>query len=152
MNLLMTAPLRDSRGTLRYFIGAQVDVSGLAKDCTQLEGLSRMLERRQYQEDNPEEDKKDEFQELSEMFNLAELDIVRRFGGKMHREHVEESEDASWHRPRLLLQDRVPGTASPEATMESTTVHGRLGGVYQNVSSLMKDHNFDGTNDMCSIF
>jgi len=130
----MIAPLRDSRGTLRYYIGAQVDVSGLAKDGTQLEALSRMLDRRRYDEDNPPEAKKDEFQELSEMFNLAELDIVRRHGGKMHREHVEESEDASWHRPRLLLQDRAPGAASPDAVMETTTVHGKLSGVYQNVS------------------
>lgn len=128
----MIAPLRDSRGTLRYFIGAQVDVSGLAKDCTQLEALSRMLENRREQGENPQEEKKDEFQQLSEMFNLAELDIVRRHGGKMHREHAEDTEDASWHRPRLLLQDRVPGTADPDAVMATTTVHGKLSGVYQN--------------------
>ncbi|KAK3359781.1 hypothetical protein B0T25DRAFT_109581 [Lasiosphaeria hispida] len=32
-NLLMCAPLLDSRGMIRYMIGAQADVSGLAKDC-----------------------------------------------------------------------------------------------------------------------
>jgi hypothetical protein len=43
MNLLMMAPLRDSRGTIRYFIGAQVDVSGLAKECSDLESLKRLV-------------------------------------------------------------------------------------------------------------
>jgi len=132
----MIAPLRDSRGTIRYFLGAQVDVSGLAKDGTQLEALPRVLERHQGDEENVREPKKDEFQELSEMLNLAELDIVRRHGGKMHREQVEETEDASWHRPRLVLQDRAAGT-SPDggAIVESSPTHGKLGGVYQNVSA-----------------
>lgn len=134
MNLLMIAPLRDSRGTLRYFLGAQVDVSGLAKDSSQFEALSRILQRRHDNEEEPGEQKKDEFQELSEMLNLAELDIVRRHGGKMHREHVDESDDASWHRPRLMLQDRAAGSGSPDAALERAAVHGKLSGVYQNVS------------------
>ena len=41
MNLLMTAPLLDSKGTTRYFIGAQVDVSGLCKEGTDLPGLQQ---------------------------------------------------------------------------------------------------------------
>lgn len=137
LNLLMVAPLRDSRGHLRYFIGAQVDVSGLAKDCTDLPGLQRMLWHR---EQPPEQEEKDEFQELSEMFNLAELDIVRKTGGRMHREHVEEKDDASasWHRPRLLLKDEnaSPGAELPEQPIEqpAKTIHGRLSGVYAHVS------------------
>ena len=138
LNLLMVAPLRDSRGHLRYYIGAQVDVSGLAKDCTDLPALQRMLGNR---EQSPEEEEeKDEFQELSEMFNLAELDIVRKTGGRMHREHVEEADDsnASWHRPRLLLKDEnaSPGEREQEPPIEqpAKTVHGRLSGVYTHVS------------------
>lgn len=46
----MTAPLCDSRGKIRYFIGAQVDVSGLVKDCTDLDSLERLLERQQTNE------------------------------------------------------------------------------------------------------
>ena len=135
LNMLMVAPLRDSRGHLRYYIGAQVDVSGLAKECTELPGLQRMLEER----DSPrEEEDKDEFQELSEMFNIAELDIVRKHGGRMHREHAEEKDEASntWHRPRLLLKGDSSGSRDPQPVVEqpARTVHGRLSGVYSHVS------------------
>ncbi|XPS71536.1 hypothetical protein M3J09_003718 [Ascochyta lentis] len=106
MNLLMQAPLLDSRGNLRYFIGAQIDVSGLVKDATDLDAFRRMLD----QEDGvtPKEEAKDEFQELSEMLNHAELDTVRRFGGNMHRDHLEDQDDkaSGVQRPRLLIQDQ----------------------------------------------
>lgn len=45
MNLLMCAPLMDSTGIVRYFLGAQVDVSGLAKDCSGLESLRRLVDK-----------------------------------------------------------------------------------------------------------
>ncbi len=85
MNLLMCAPLFDSRGKVRYFIGAQVDVSGLAKDCVGLESLQRLVDK-QSQANVSEEDGEerrglrgrageggDEFRLLSEMLNLREL-------------------------------------------------------------------------------
>ncbi|KAK8031438.1 hypothetical protein PG990_001172 [Apiospora arundinis] len=49
MNLLMVAPLFDSRGQVRYHIGAQVDVSGLVKESAGLESLERLVAR-----ENPE--------------------------------------------------------------------------------------------------
>lgn len=49
MNLLMVAPLFDSRGKVRYHIGAQVDVSGLVKEAAGLESLERLVAR-----ENPE--------------------------------------------------------------------------------------------------
>lgn len=57
MNLLMCTPLFDSRGQIRYFLGAQIDVSGLAKDCSGLESLRKLVdqdeeERRQTQRDS----------------------------------------------------------------------------------------------------
>ena len=66
MNLLMIAPLLDSRGNIRYFIGAQVDVSGLVKDCTDLESLQQLVR------DGPaaqslsgnDDGEKDDFQDL----------------------------------------------------------------------------------------
>lgn len=45
MNLLMCAPLMDSKGKVRYFLGAQVDVSGLAKGCSGLESLRRLVDQ-----------------------------------------------------------------------------------------------------------
>lgn len=83
MNLLMTAPLCDSRGTIRYFIGAQVDVSGLVKECSDMESLSRLIATSDEANVDTNTDfgkpAKDEFQELSEMLNLQELETVRRW-------------------------------------------------------------------------
>ncbi|KAF2814694.1 uncharacterized protein BDZ99DRAFT_566644 [Mytilinidion resinicola] len=133
MNLLMCAPLFDSRGKLRYFIGAQVDVSGLVKDCTDLEALQRIVDKEESSVDsNGLEVVKDEFQELSEMFNVAELDTVRKHGGRMHREQVEDDDTSSiTHRPRLLLRDSG-GMESTPVRMPSSKSGGRLSGVYKN--------------------
>ncbi|KAF2022268.1 hypothetical protein BU24DRAFT_332765, partial [Aaosphaeria arxii CBS 175.79] len=131
MNLLMMAPLLDSRGIIRYFIGAQVDVSNLVKECAGLDAFQRMLE---VQEGNaPAEEPKDEFQELSEMFNNAELDTVRKFGGNMHREHVDDERDdvSMRNRPRLLIKD--PSNSDTETTVApSPKAEGRLSGVYKH--------------------
>ncbi|KAF2172054.1 hypothetical protein M409DRAFT_62879 [Zasmidium cellare ATCC 36951] len=145
MNLLMTAPLMDSRGNIRYFIGAQVDVSGLIKDCNEMEGLTTLLEKEQEAEAAGEDEdphRKDEFQELSEMFNGAELDTVRKFGGRMHKEYVDESDRESLHgRPRLLLKDpsqeildkeKRSMSESAAATSVKERLNGKLEGVYQH--------------------
>lgn len=138
VNLLMMAPLCDSRGKIRYFIGAQVDVSGLVKDCTDMESLERLVaeqndeetqsEQESHQngdqqnplilnlngnssthpESNPEE--KDEFRSLSEMFNMGELSTVRKYGGRMHTDRTIDDNESimSGHKPRLLLREPSP--------------------------------------------
>ncbi|KAK5951018.1 hypothetical protein OHC33_008090 [Knufia fluminis] len=123
MNLLMVAPLCDSRGMVRYFIGAQVDVSGLVKDCAEMASLERLLDKQSrdetvpdHQAPNPE--KNDELRELSEMLNMNELSTIRKYGGRMHMDgdsedndsDVQEGSVASGH-PRLLIKD--PNTLTP---------------------------------------
>lgn len=134
MNLLMTAPLFDSRGTLRYFIGAQIDVSGLVKDGTELEAFQRM--REQQQNGDSHEEPKDEFQELSKMFNNTELDIVRKHGGNMHREVVQEQDDSSTmqSRPRVLIQDQSTFDHVEEGQKANPNADGKLSGPYKHVS------------------
>lgn len=136
MNLLMIAPLFDSRGNVRYFIGAQVDVSGLVKECTELEGLQRMLEKEERPESAGKEVREDEFKELAEMFNSGELETVRRFGGRMHTEPGVESSDMTiaWHRPRLLLKETSPDPNKVFNFDTKQSLSGKLAGVYQNVS------------------
>ncbi|EDU50032.1 PAS-9 domain containing protein [Pyrenophora tritici-repentis] len=130
MNLLMMAPLLDSRGNLRYFIGAQIDVSGLVKDNTDLEAFRRMLDQEEGREEKPQQ--KDEFQALSEMFNNTELDTVRKHGGNMHREQIEEQDDASMHhKPRLLIQDQSTFDVDRAETPASKP-DGRLSGPYKH--------------------
>lgn len=144
MNLLMTAPLCDSRGKIRYHIGAQVDVSGLVKDCTDLDSLRTLIMNGQHNQSavhnhNPadRQDKEDEFQALSEMLNLAELDTVRKWGGRMHREFQDTEMDGSGkvaaHMPRLLLKE--PNIEANPTCPTSTRGSGRLSGIYQNVST-----------------
>ena len=143
MNLLMCAPLLDSRGKTRYFIGAQVDVSGLCKEGTDLPGLQTLIakaERGPLANDEggtDEEEEKDAFQELVEMFNETELNMVRQNGGKMHREHIEQSDDdrRRGDRPRLLIKEPSDPSTSPKLASALSLRNGRLEGVYQHVSS-----------------
>jgi hypothetical protein len=150
MNLLMMAPLMDSRGKVRYNIGAQVDVSNLVKECSDLDGLMRLVEREQDPEGAAEEEeeanKKDEFQELTEMFNSAELDSVRKYGGRMHKDYVDDGDresikSASQGMRRVLLKDTTQDVmeknggninSMPAAIKEK--INGKLEGVYQHVS------------------
>lgn len=79
----MIAPLCDSRGQIRYHIGAQVDVSGLVKDCTDLESFQKLVtdqSNRQGPNDNGLDDahRKDEFQEVSCFFDLS-ISVCRPF-------------------------------------------------------------------------
>ena len=141
MNLLMIAPLCDSRGKIRYHIGAQVDVSGLVKDCTDLESLQKLVLRQNqlqpYDSHIPADTqlKGDEFQDLSEMLNIGELDTVRKWGGRMHREYQDDEDDSSrngpQHMPRLLLKEPVATTSGIYNMSDQGS--GRLGGIYQNV-------------------
>jgi PAS domain S-box-containing protein len=45
-NLLMMAPLHDNKGQVRYFIGAQVDISGLIEEGRGLESFEKYLANR----------------------------------------------------------------------------------------------------------
>ncbi|PBP24315.1 white collar [Diplocarpon rosae] len=145
MNLLMCAPLCDSRGKIKYFIGAQVDVSGLVKECSDMESLRRLITKTEEEEArDPNDDLeyvvknaplKDEFRELSTMLNPGELETVRKWGGRMHKEVEEVSQDTSfkggnWTKPRLLIHSQSPegGTACPK----SSRISGHLSGIYEN--------------------
>ena len=143
MNLLMIAPLCDSRGQIRYHIGAQVDVSGLVKDCTDLESFQQLVMNHDSHRDSLsggqqiQQDRKDEFQELSEMLNMGELETVRKWGGRMHRDYQEEDDDlnSNTHRPRLLLKE--PTADADPSNILGSRGSGRLSGIYQNVSQTM---------------
>jgi hypothetical protein len=133
MNLLMMAPLTDSRGTIRYFIGGQVDVSGLVKDFSSLPSF-RTLTTLQMdgaeipKHHTPSAAKNDELRELAEMLNQAELSTIRTFGGKMHRETDDNDHENGRGEqvPRLLLRDPRTMTPPPGG------ISGMLSGVYQH--------------------
>ncbi|KUJ21130.1 uncharacterized protein LY89DRAFT_577243 [Mollisia scopiformis] len=138
MNLLMCAPLCDSRGTIRYFIGAQVDVSGLVKECSDMESLKRLVIMSEEAKADTNTDfgkpAKDEFQELSEMLNLQELDTVRRWGGRMHKESQELDAEThaggNWAKSRVLITSGSPDGSKDFSSLSRGS--GRLSGIYEN--------------------
>jgi hypothetical protein len=90
-----------------------------------------------------EDDRKDEFQELTEMFNSAELDTVRRYGGRMHKDYVDDTdmESISGGRRRVLIKDSTQEVlekhvrGGPDmAPAIRERINGKLQGIYQNVS------------------
>jgi len=103
-------------------------------DCSDLESLQRLVINSEVEDriDKEFRQPKDEFQELSEMLNLQELDTVRRWGGRMHKESYEEIQDTNfkngnWNKPRLLIN-----SLSPDLSQEPSQGNGRLSGIYEN--------------------
>lgn len=92
LNLLMVAPLFDCHGVLRYFVGAQVDVTQVLLDGAGMDSLAPALgDLPSRPPDGRAEDGRgdgngdgDVFRELTELFNDAEIETARRFGGRMH--------------------------------------------------------------------
>ncbi|KAF5026748.1 hypothetical protein F66182_1167 [Fusarium sp. NRRL 66182] len=149
MNLLMVAPLYDSRGVVRYHLGAQVDVSGLVKECSGLDSLSQLmaqenLDSERYPGEEPvqsqQEYEKDEFRALADMFDLTELKTVRESGGAFHRTHQDDIKQtdhvpANWNRPRLVFQDDATINRRPSDPIldpVSSSFGGRLCGIYKH--------------------
>lgn len=138
MNLLQCAPLCDSQGKIRYFIGAQIDVSGLAMDDAQMESLNKLKAQIDSQEaeassDN-RQDTKSEFQELGELFSPKELRNVNEHGGSLFQP-VLDAGGRTWLMPESPREKdagevRIGGTAP----MPPTPTSGSLVGVYKHVS------------------
>ncbi|KAK3940705.1 putative hisactophilin c49s mutant phototropin phy3 fusion protein [Diplogelasinospora grovesii] len=152
MNLLLLAPLFDSRGRIQYFLGAQVDVSGLARNSAGLDGLKRLVEEEELKKYNENMSGKgddtstgrnglvkDEFRILSEMFNIDEMETVRKHGGNMHRlqrdggilQH-DEAVTSNWQKPRLNLDPRLVTTNNESPNpIPGNIATGALTGVYE---------------------
>ncbi|KAJ6010725.1 PAS-associated C-terminal [Penicillium sp. IBT 35674x] len=136
MNLLQCAPLCDSQGKVRYFIGAQVDVSGLAMEGAQMESLQALTAqkaRREAGEEEPQQTKS-EFQELGELFSPRELQNIHAYGGNLFQPIEDRINPTN---SRLF----IPGSPDYEADKRlseaqllapSTVPSGSLTGVYKH--------------------
>ncbi|KAF5865078.1 hypothetical protein ETB97_005319 [Aspergillus alliaceus] len=100
-NILQCAPLCDSQGTARYFIGAQ---SGLTMGGAQMEPLCALLDKQHRTEAGypPEKDGvtkevvySHEFRELSELFSPRELEVTHEVGGNLFSP-VPSVKDQNW--------------------------------------------------------
>ena len=79
MNLLLIAPLYDNKGNVRYFLGAQVDVTHLIEGGKGVETFERLLANDRAEERYRGRSNRKPTQvlrELGQMMNDDELDAV----------------------------------------------------------------------------
>lgn len=137
MNLLQVAPLCDSRGNVRYFLGAQIDVSGLAMEGAQMESLQDMQAQKESTKTGGQtiKESKSEFQELSELLSPRELQNVREHGGNLFQPIISED---STHRLFFQDSDTESEIHSPSQEPQNPTPRPApslsLTGVYKKVS------------------
>lgn len=161
MNLLLTAPLYDNRGAVRYFIGAQIDVSGLIEDGRGLDSFERYLS-----ENRPNRNRDSDLSD--EPFNQKHLRILNEFSqmlsmdeSSLFTRHSRESSVAdnassvnfsargtparsepSQRRPRRVLGNEDDSDERDKNTWALSSIgpSGKLPGVYQNVRPLPPHH------------
>ena len=78
----MCVPLRDQYGKVRYFLGAQLDITGLVMECTELDSLQKLVEQQTKVGNDGNAaaiagaHQQDAFEQLSETFNPRELETL----------------------------------------------------------------------------
>ena len=147
MNLLMIAPLYDNKGSVRYYIGAQIDVSSLLEGGKGLDTFAQIISQDRSDSrlgGDADRDPMSLLGDLGQMLNEPEADFV------MHRMRSTSRSSApsgrstpTQRRPnnrRFLSMDDNregrPGSSSRKLWADPALGRsGRLPGVYQNVSS-----------------
>ncbi|KAL9624857.1 MAG: hypothetical protein Q9160_000904 [Pyrenula sp. 1 TL-2023] len=160
INLLMIAPLHDDKGNVRYYIGAQVDVTGLVEDGRGLDGFDRLLQHETAHaaagalqnaktRKGRKTDRKDalgKLRELSEMFDLEESAIVQSHSRSNSMTRDDDSSIGSVHHHRkhgpqtrrnlvesaIMDDDEIDERERASWTLSTSSLSGRLPGVYQN--------------------
>jgi hypothetical protein len=144
MNLLQCAPLCDSKGRVKYVIGAQIDVSGLALDGAQMESLIEIQSRYR----DPDEESvaempiapyKDEFRQMCELFSPKELSAIQEHGGDLFQ-------PLNTRAPSHPNRHWIPRGGSMDSETEAIRLRDvksplfrGLTGVYENVSPFRDD-------------
>lgn len=151
MNLLLTAPLYDNRGSVRYFIGAQIDVSGLIDDGRGLDSFERLLAESRPNRNRDSEQSEESFSqkhlralnEFGKMLSLDESSLFQRSHSRASSMHDNASSyrgtpnrPERMRQPRRVLGNEDDGERKDEWALSSMGPSGKLPGVYQNVSNL----------------
>lgn len=153
VNLLLTAPLYDNRGSVRYFIGAQIDVSGLVEDGRGLDSFAHYLAERRTNRNRESDQSNDSVTQrhlktLSELGQMLSLDESSVFQNHSRASSVQDNASTisykgnhSRQEPGLRRTRRVLGNDDEEEegkdknawALSSIGPSGKLPGVYQNV-------------------
>jgi hypothetical protein len=148
------APLLDAKGSLRYFIGAQIDVSALLESSAALPSLSRLQELQSSGQDPPDHrspclDKDEALRRLGESLNSDESSILHKtssecydqsnFEGVCHMKPRNSNMPHSFHaviqEPGLeaLADDRLSENLEDGESMPTCPpLSGKLSGVFQH--------------------
>ena len=140
MNLLLIAPLYDNKGTVRYFLGCQIDVSPLIEAGRGLESFQQLLSRdRTDSRFGGRSDRKpaEVLAELGAMFNEEESNTMKQQSvryGDDPRGRTPPQRTGRTGRRVLGMDDSDSDRALwPHPSLGPS---GRLPGVYQNVRPL----------------
>ena len=115
----MCVPLRDQSGKVRYYLGAQLDITGIVNDCTGLATLEKLVKRNKEHQAQatdravPKETiQQDEFEQLSEAFNPQELEklIMLRRRQQLQSEEGKTLTDSETRRTGDEETSRMPFT------------------------------------------
>lgn len=150
----MVAPLYDNRGTVRYFVGAQVDISGLIEDGRGLDSFARYLDekslRRQRDNDQAQESgSKKSMRVLNEFGQMLSLDEFGVFQSRSRSSSIQDNASGTNHSSRGPPKRRETGIRQARRVLgneerneeedrnswafSSIGPSGKLPGVYQNV-------------------
>ncbi|KAF3903611.1 hypothetical protein AA313_de0204263 [Arthrobotrys entomopaga] len=158
LNLVMIAPLLDAKGQVRYFFGAQVDVTSLANNHIGLEGFRKLMSNQRKQSEvvagagldlDLVRPKLEEFKQLSELFSAEEIENVKQNGGQLHKDHkinkstteislLDSNSSSTSHIeslvPSLSFDDEAEDTTkkTPKAKKVANFWNNSLKGVYRN--------------------
>lgn len=153
MNLVMTAPLYDNKGTIRYFIGAQVDITGLVEEGRGLDSFEKLLNENRRNRNSVGFVNQRNIKALSELGQLLSSEESSVFSGQGHsREGSVNGSEYGGSRsvrgiqrdPNIRQRRRVLGNEDEDEqekeknawTFNSMGPSGKLPGVYQNVCPL----------------
>lgn len=157
MNLLLTAPLYDNHGAVRYFIGAQIDVSGLIEDGRGLDSFERFLAETRPNRNRDSDLSEDSFaqkhlrtlSEFGQMLSLDESSLFTRHSRESSmadnassvnysaRGNPARGEPSLRRTRRVLGNDDDTNEQDKNAwVLSSMGPSGKLPGVYQNVRPL----------------
>lgn len=143
MNLLLLAPMYDNKGTVRYFLGCQIDVSQLLYGGRGLESFAQLLSQDRSRSrfgNNPSRGPKQALRDLGQLLTEEEADIVKNrvaHPGSAEPQtpgSVSSSIRRSGSKSKrvVLGMDDEPGK-DPQMWPSASLGHsGRLPGVYQN--------------------
>lgn len=142
MNLLLIAPLYDNKGSVRYFLGAQVDVSHLIEGGKGIETFEKLLANDRAEERYRGRSNRKPTQvlgELGQMMNDDELDAINT----RQRSQSRSSTPATSSRSPVPVRHGRKVFGMDDSSEHGLWPHpslgpsGRLPGVYQNVSFLL---------------